>query len=190
VQVASGWWLVALPRRFSPTRQYAHTPTHRHQSLATSHYPLAPGDTSPDSTRMPTPTTREVDRHLARRIGYYSTLPPEALSRRLRELDQETPLETVIYRSGAVLTIASVVFMFIGGRRWGVMALVAAIAQLLVSDRRRSCVTELLRRRGYRPQREIFIEKQAIEAIRGDFSAFNEIHDPHERARKCLEMFV
>ena len=47
-----------------------------------------------------------------------------------------------------------------------------------------------LRRRGYRPQREIFIEKQAIEAIRGDFSAFNEIHDPHERARKCLEMFV
>jgi hypothetical protein len=139
---------------------------------------------------MPTPTTREVDRHLARKIGYYSTLPPETLSRRLRELDQETPLETVIYRSGAVLTIASVLFMVIGGRRWGIMALVAAIAQLLVSDRRRSCVTELLRRRGYRPQREIFIEKQAIEAIRGDFSAFNEIHDPHERARKCLEMFV
>ena len=139
---------------------------------------------------MSTPPTREVDRHLARRIGYYSTLPPEALSRRLRELDQETPLETVIYRSGAVLTIASVVFMFFGGRRWGIMALVAAIAQLLVSDRRRSCVTELLRRRGYRPQREIFIEKQAIEALRGDFSAFNEILDPHERARKCLEMFV
>ena len=135
---------------------------------------------------------KEVDRHTARSIRFYSTQPVELLNTRIQELEREIPLETFVYRGGAVLTMISLlIFLFRRrSRSWLILALAVTALQLQYSQQGRNGLTDILRKRGYRSRREIQAETYSLKALRGDFAVFTEVSDPIERARKCLDLFL
>ncbi len=135
---------------------------------------------------------KEVDRGTARSIQFYSGRPSHFVSRRIEELKQEIPLEALVYRGGAALTIAGMTLLLLKRKiraAW-ILTVVIAALQLQYSYQGRNALIEILRRRGYRSRKEIEAEKYSLEALRGDFAAFSELSDPIERARRCLDMFL
>lgn len=138
----------------------------------------------------PASTPREVDRSTARNIGFYATHSTNLLNQRLAELESETPLESVIHRSGGALTIAGLILFLIRGRRWWILPFAAAALQLHFSSTNRGPLVDFLRRRKFRSQRQIEAEKLSLRALRGDFSTIGQLQDPVARARKCLELFL
>ncbi|HYY29984.1 MAG TPA: hypothetical protein VE860_18720 [Chthoniobacterales bacterium] len=135
---------------------------------------------------------KEVDRDTARSVHYYATRPTQLLSKRIAELADETPLETFVFRGGAILTIAGLTLLLLKGKGRAAWALVVAVAalQLQYSHQGRNGLTDLLRRRGYRSRKEIEAEKYSLKALRGDFAAIAELDDPVDRARKYLGIFL
>ncbi len=146
----------------------------------------------PSSTRMHVKPRREVNRDTARSIYYYSSRPTQLVSKRIDELELEIPLEALVYRGGAALTIIGLTLLLLRRRGRAAWALALAIAalQLQYSYQGRNGLTDILRKRGYRSRKEIEAEKYSLEALRGDFAAFTELSDPIERARKCLDIFL
>jgi hypothetical protein len=135
---------------------------------------------------------KEIDRETARSIHFYANRPPELVSKRIEELEEEIAIEIFVYRGGAALTIAAVSLLMLRGRKraaW-IIAIAVAALQLQYSCQGRNGVTDVLRRRGYRSRREIEAEKYLLKAIRGDFSVVAGLSDPVERARKYLELFL
>jgi hypothetical protein len=135
---------------------------------------------------------KEVDRHTARSIRFYSTQPVELLNRRIQELEWEVPLEMFVFRGGAVLTVVSLLVLLFRrkSRSWLIIALFVTALQLQYSQQGQNILTDILRNRGYRSRREIEAEKNSLKALRGDFAVFSELSDPIERARKCLDLFL
>jgi hypothetical protein len=135
---------------------------------------------------------KEVDRYTARSIRFYSTQPLELLNRRIQELESEVPLETFVYRGGAVLIVVSLLILLFrrGTRSWLILALAVTALQLQYSQQGQNVLTDILRKRGYRSRREIEAEKNSLKALRGDFAVFSELSDPIDRARKCLDLFL
>ena len=135
---------------------------------------------------------KEVDRHTARSIRFYSAQPVELLDRRIHELEREMPLETFVYRGGVVLTMISLLLLLFrpGSKSWLILALAGTALQLQYSLQGRNGLTDILRKRGYRSRREIEAETYSLKALRGDFAVFTELSDPIERARKCLDLFL
>jgi len=135
---------------------------------------------------------KEVDRETARSIHFYATRPAQLLSKRIEELADETPLETFVFRGGAILSIAAITLLLLKGRTRAAWAFIVAVAalQLQYSSQGRNGLTDLLRRRGYRSRREIQAEKYSLRALRGDFAAIAELDDPLERARRYLGIFL
>ena len=135
---------------------------------------------------------KEVDRYTARNIRFYATQPVQQLNRRILELERETPLETFVYGGGAAATISGLILLIFRSksRPWLFLAVAATILQLQYSCQGRNGLTDLLRKRGFRSRREIQAEKHSLKALRGDFALFNELSDPVERARRCLDLFL
>ncbi len=153
---------------------------------------IMPGKPAAVSVETGARPRKEVDRATARSIQFYSSRPPEFVSRRIEELKEEIPLEALVYRGGAALTIAGVTLLLLRRKiraAW-ILTVVIAALQLQYSYRGRNALIEILRRRGYRSRKEIEAEKYSLEALRGDFAAFSELSDPIERARRCLDMFL
>lgn len=133
---------------------------------------------------------READRPTARNVRFYATHSTELLNQRLKQLESEVSIESVIHRNGGILTIAGLVLFLILRRRWWILPFTMATLQLQFSSTNRGPLVTFLRRRGFRSQREIEAEKLSLRALRGDFSAVSELQDPIARARKCLELFL
>jgi hypothetical protein len=138
----------------------------------------------------PASPPREADRPTARSIRFYATHSSDLLNQRLKQLESETPIESIIHQNGGLLTIAGLILFLIRRRRWWIVPLTMATLQLQFSCTNRGPLVSFLRRRGLRSRREIEGEKLALRALRGDFSAVNELQDPVARARKCLELFL
>lgn len=138
----------------------------------------------------PVSSPREVDRSTARNIRFYATHSMDLLNQRLKELDSEVALESVVQRGGSVLALAGLIFFLIRGRRWWILPLAVTALQLQFSSTNRGPVVDFFRRRGFRSLREIEAEKLSLRALRGDFSTLGELPDPVARARKCLELFL
>jgi hypothetical protein len=131
----------------------------------------------------------EIDRQTARNIRFYADKPAGLLDRRLEELSREIPMESIIYGQGALLSLVSVILVLLGRKKWSIVALLVSGLQLQFFHQRKNPFVPFLRKHGYRSEREIQAEKYSIEALRGDFAVFNEVHEPAERARKCLGLF-
>ena len=135
---------------------------------------------------------KEIDRDTVRSIHFYANRPVQIISKRIEELADEVPIETLVFRGGAALTIAGVTLLLLRGRKRAAWSLAIAVAalQLQYSYQGRNGLTDILRRRGYRSRKEIEAEKYALKALRGDFTAVAALSDPVERARKYLDLFL
>jgi hypothetical protein len=137
-------------------------------------------------------TRDEINRDTLRSIQQYSGRPIELVRKRIEDLEEEIPLEALIYRGGVLITIGALTLLLL--RRKSRAAWIFAVAigalQLQYSYQGRNAVTNTLRKRGFRSRKEIEAEKYALQALRGDFAAFGEISDPIERAHKCLDILL
>lgn len=94
---------------------------------------------------------------------------PEAIDARLVELDNEWDVERVLTTKAASIMIASALFSVAKGRGW--LLLGGTVAAFLLQHSLQGWCPPLgiIRRMGYRTQREIDEERAALKLIRGDF---------------------
>jgi hypothetical protein len=136
---------------------------------------------------------KEADRNTARNIRFYADKSPERIGKRLGELDGEIPLEIFIYPGGTSILMLAVLMSLLRRRRttfWPLLGLLAALLQFQYALTGENAISNILRRRGYRSRAEIRAERNSLAVLRGDFAAIENLSDPIERARKCLEVFL
>lgn len=117
----------------------------------------------------------EIDRRVEQAIGAqlrYCAGNRRRIARRLRELDEEWDLESVLESQASVVAALGTMTGAVVNRR--VPALPVSMTASLVRLAANSLlpVVPLLRRLGLRTSREIEIERLALLILRGDVSAF------------------
>jgi len=110
-----------------------------------------------------------IDAKIEENIRFYATQGAEAISRRIEELDQECDLDQAVIRAASGIGLGTLVFSFIGGRKWLLLTGTALGLLLKHSLKGSSPVVPLLRKGGVRTRSEIDREKYALKILRGDF---------------------
>jgi hypothetical protein len=102
-------------------------------------------------------------------VSYFVSAGPEAIDRRLQELDGEWDIERVLEANAASLTLVAVVLGVAKGPKWFLVPGVIAAFLLQHAIQGWCPPLPLLRRLGLRTEAEINRERYALKALRGDF---------------------
>jgi hypothetical protein len=134
----------------------------------------ARGMVSPTATRVQENTTPQVREQIhrqteARFLTVAAQKDPEAIERRLRELDQEWDIERVLQTNFGIVTLASITLGALISRKWYLLGGVAAGFMVEHALEGWCPPVPIFRRLGYRTMREIDQERYALKALRGDF---------------------
>lgn len=120
----------------------------------------------------------KIDRNLEQAIRFYATQPKEAISRRIRELEQEWDMERVLETNASSLALSGVALGLVKSRKYLFLS-GAVLSFLLMHALQGWCPpVPLLRRLGVRTRSEIDYEKYALKALRGDFKAIEPAPEP------------
>src|SRR5206468_869039 len=114
--------------------------------------------------------TQQIDAKIEQNIRFYATQSPEMISQRIDELDRERTLDQTMALYGSGIGLGTLLFSFIGGRKWLVVTGTVLGFMLKHSLEGTSPVVPLLRKLGVRTRSEIDREKYALKILRGDFS--------------------
>jgi hypothetical protein len=95
------------------------------------------------------------------------------IGRRLQELDHEWSVERALQTTAATLTLAGIGLSVGAGRRWLILPGVVSAFLLEHAIQGWCPPLPILRALGYRTDREIEAERQALKAARGDFDAMD-----------------
>lgn len=128
----------------------------------------------PATTRRVPLHTREedqqrIDRDVEKRMAQYRHAPPEAIRRRLEELDREWDIERTLEANAATVAFTGCLLAATVDRRW-ILLPIAVTSFLFQHAIEGWCPpVPLFRRLGFRTQREIDDERTALKLLRGDF---------------------
>jgi hypothetical protein len=111
---------------------------------------------------------RMIHAEMLERLIFFA-LHPERIEERLHALDQEWDVERALEANAAAFSLGGVTLAIFSSRRW--LALPALVAGFLLQHAVQGWCPPLplLRRLGFRTQREIDQERYALKALRGDF---------------------
>lgn len=111
---------------------------------------------------------RQIEAEIAESVRWHAD-NPQAIDRRLRELDDEWDVERTLEANASTLAFTGVVLGATVDRRW--LALPALVTAFLFQHAVQGWCPPLpiLRRLGFRTSREIETERYALKALRGDF---------------------
>jgi hypothetical protein len=111
---------------------------------------------------------RMIHAEMLERLIFFA-LHPERIEERLHALDQEWDVERALEANAAAFSLGGVTLGLFSSRRW--LALPALVAGFLLQHAVQGWCPPLplLRRLGFRTQREIDQERYALKALRGDF---------------------
>ena len=130
------------------------------------------------SQRVPLHTSDEINQQIRRdtqtRIAQYLNASPEAINRRLEELDREWDTERTLEANAATLAFTGSVLAATVDRRWAVLPMVVTAFLFQHAVQGWCPPLPVIRRLGVRTQREIDEERFALKALRGDFRAISE----------------
>ena len=121
------------------------------------------------SDRVPRNTAPEVNERIRRQtlanLGRYRNAAPEAIVRRLDELDHEWDIERAIEANAAGIALAGIALGALADRRF--LLLPAAVGMFLLQHALQGWCppVPILRRLGFRTAREIFEERLALKAL-------------------------
>jgi hypothetical protein len=123
--------------------------------------------------RVPEHTADHVNEQIRRqaeeRITRLASEGPEAIDRRLAELDHEWDIERTLEANASSLALAGVVLGATVHRRWLILPGVVAAFLLQHAIQGWCPPLPIFRRMGIRTQSEIDEERYALKALRGDF---------------------
>jgi len=114
--------------------------------------------------------SEQIDARIEQNIRFYATQPPEVISRRIEELDEEHDLDQTMALYGSGIGLGSILLSFIGGKKWlfvGGITLGFLLKHALDGT---SPYVPLVRKFGVRTREEIEREKYALKILRGDFA--------------------
>jgi len=136
--------------------------------------------------------SRNIDEEIERRIRTEiersvrgCAVNPQNIPKRLCELDAEWDIGRAIEAGGSGLALMGLVLGARGSRSWLMLSALATASLLQHALQRRCPPATLLRRLGFRTAREIACERQALKALRGDFTQIDSA-DSHSRAAAAL----
>ena len=121
--------------------------------------------------------TRNTAEHINERIrqqieaniAYTAAAGPEAMNRRLEELDREWDIERILEANASSLVLLGLGLGVFVDRRWFILPTVVAGFLLQHAVQGWCPPVPLLRRIGVRTQTEIDYERYTLKALRGDF---------------------
>lgn len=127
------------------------------------------------------PVNEQIHYQTEMNIGHYAAAGPEAIDRRLAELDREWDIERTLEANAATVSLIGLgLGVFVNRRLFILPALVAGF--LLQHAVQGWCPpVTFFRRRGFRTSYEIDEERFALKAVRGDFGAAT-AREAHDRA--------
>lgn len=123
--------------------------------------------------RVPQHTSKYVNQetlhHTKERVVRCAAEGPEAIEKRLAELDCEWDIERTLEANAASVSLVGLAMGAAIGRKWYLLP--AAVAAFLLQHAVQGWCPPLpvFRRLGFRTQSEIDYERYALKAIRGDF---------------------
>jgi hypothetical protein len=114
-------------------------------------------------------SAQQIDAKIEQNIRFFATQPAETISQRIEELDRERDLDRMMALYASGIGLGTLLFSFIGGRKW--LALTGTALGLLLKHSLdgTSPVVPMLRKLGVRTCAEIDREKYALKILRGDF---------------------
>ena len=124
--------------------------------------------------RVPRHTAEEVNEYIRRQtetnVARYANASPQAIERRLRQLDEEWDIERTLEANAATVSLVGSLLGATVDRRF--FLLPAAVAAFLLQHAIEGWCPPLtfFRRRGVRTASEIDRERYALKALRGDFT--------------------
>lgn len=111
----------------------------------------------------------EIWRQTERNVARYAAAGPEAIHRRLEELENEWDIERTLEANAATAVLVGLTLGATVDRKWFIFP--AFVAGFLLQHAVQGWCPPLpvFRRLGFRTQTEIDEEKHALKALRGDF---------------------
>lgn len=123
--------------------------------------------------RVPKRTAEHVNERIRRqmeeRVARIAAAGPEAVARRLRELDEEWDIERTLEANASTLVAVGSALTLLVDRRFAVVPLVVGLFLLQHATQGWCPPLPIFRRYGYRTQTGINQERYALKALRGDF---------------------
>jgi hypothetical protein len=130
------------------------------------------------ASRVKRHTKEEINERIRKEtessVAYYSLQGPQAVEKRLQELDREWDIERAIEANASFLALTGIVLGATVKRSWFLLPF-AVTGFLLQHALQGWCPpVPLFRRLGYRTAQEIEAERYALKLIRGDFARYKE----------------
>jgi hypothetical protein len=131
--------------------------------------------------RVPDNTSADVNRQIKAQIEArvrQVLADPTLIERRLRELGEEWDIERAIEMNASALAFVGTALGYFVHPYW--LALPAFVTAFLFQHALQGWCppVPVLRRMGFRTSYEIEEERQALKAVRGDYTAVTSSHDP------------
>jgi hypothetical protein len=104
------------------------------------------------------------------RLNAYAAEGPEAIERRLRELDHEWDIERMLEANAAVISLIGLGLGTFIHRRWYALPTLVGTFLLQHAVQGWCPPVPVFRRYGFRTATEIGYERYALKALRGDFA--------------------
>ena len=130
---------------------------------------MIPATTERVTLHTPAHVNEEIRGRIEENVALYGAAGPEAIERRLAELDREWDIERTLEANAATVSLAGLALgAFVDRRLFIIPTLVAGF--LLQHAVQGWCPpVTFFRRRGFRTASEIDYERYALKALRGDF---------------------
>lgn len=123
--------------------------------------------------RVPDHTAEHVNERIRRemeeRVARIAAAGPDAIARRLRELDEEWDIERTLEANAATISATGAALALLADRRFALVPLIVGSFLLQHAVQGWCPPLPVFRRFGYRTQTEIEAERYALKALRGDF---------------------
>ena len=133
-------------------------------------------DTTPESFQ------REIDRQIQQNVERYARQGPQAIDRRLKELDEEWDTERTLELNSATVALGGVLLGLFVSRKWNWFVALASGFMIQHVLQGWCPPMPVLRKLGVRTQTEIDRERYALKALRGDFENVGRSPDGDSRA--------
>lgn len=114
---------------------------------------------------------RQIREQTSQRVIDYASAGPNAISERLRELDQEWDIERAIEANASTLALTGLLLGVTVDRKWLLLPGVITVFLFQHAIQGWCPPIPILRRLGVRTAAEINEERYALKALRGDFNA-------------------
>jgi hypothetical protein len=129
----------------------------------------------------PTCATEEIDQQTARSVASVAHAGPEAIVRRLCELEREWTVGRLVKVLSGLCIFVGVGLGLLVDRAWFALPVIVGLLLLQYLIAPRSLLTSLFRAAGFRTSRDIEHERVALKALRGDFRHLPTIYDVQDR---------